>query len=272
MNTVLKEKLLDIAKEAALKAGEIHLKYYDLPKEIYHKSNEFDLVTNVDKESEEIIIKTILSKFKNHSILAEESAEINQNSEFEWIIDPLDGTTNYAHKFPQFCVSIGLAYQKEIYVGVVYDALKKELFFATKDGGAFLNDKQIQVSSIKDLSKCLLATGFPYDRTNKENINFEYFKRFFYTSQAIRRPGAAALDMSYLACGRLDGFWELKLAPWDTAAASLIVREAGGIVTNFFTGEFNIFVKSVIAANNKTIYDAMTKILREATPHDTVLY
>lgn len=265
------QELLNVAKEAAFKAGEIHLKYYNMPKEISYKSNEFDLVTNVDKESEAIIIKTICDKFKNHGILAEESDEINKNAEFEWIIDPLDGTTNYAHNFPQFCVSIGLAYQKELCLGVVFDALKKELFYAVKNQGAFLNDKQINVSSRSRLSECLLATGFPYDRTNKENINFEYFKRLFYKSQAIRRPGAAALDMCYLACGRLDGFWELKLAPWDTAAASVIIREAGGIVTNFFANDFNIFIKSVIATNNKTIYNEMMQIIKEATPENVNL-
>jgi myo-inositol-1(or 4)-monophosphatase len=263
LETSLKNKLLDTAREAALEAGKIHLKYYGKQKEISFKSNEFDLVTNVDRESEDIIIQTINNKFKDHHFIAEESDKDKTVSHFEWIIDPLDGTTNYAHNFPQFCVSICLMYKKELYIGIVYDALKNELFHAIKGSGAFLNDKPIHVSDIKTLKRSLLATGFPYDRSNKENNNLNYFESFLYESQAIRRPGSAALDMCYLACGRIDGFWELNLAPWDTAAGAVIVREAGGTVTNFYSQHFDIFTKNVLATNGHLVKE-MTSILRKS--------
>lgn len=270
MNNLSISEYLTIAKQAALKAGEIHLKYYGKEKEISHKLNKFDLVTNADRESEEIIIETIKNAFKDHDILAEESHIDKRTSDFQWIIDPLDGTTNYAHNFPQFCVSIALRHKEEILLGVVYDALKKEFFHATKGGGAFLNDNPINVSSIKKISESLLATGFPYDRTNKKANNLNYFEAFTYRSQAIRRAGAAALDMCYLACGRFDGFWELKLAPWDTAAGAIIITEAGGLVTNFFSDRFDIFTKNIIASN-PYIYDEITSILKETNPEVPVV-
>lgn len=262
----MQEELLQTAKEAALKAGAIHLKYFGKEKEISHKLNEFDLVTNVDKESENIIVETIKNKFNDHSFLAEESHKDKEDVDFLWVIDPLDGTTNYAHNFPQFCVSIALRYKQELILGVVFDAVKKELFYAFKGKGAFLNEKQIYVSSIKNVNESLLATGFPYDRTNRIANNLDYFEAFTYRSQAIRRPGAAALDLCYLACGRFDGFWELKLAPWDTAAGAVIVREAGGLVSNFFTKDFDIFKKHIIASN-PYIYEEMTEILKETNPN-----
>ena len=265
MDTLLKTELLNTAREAALKAGEIHLKYYGKKKHINHKINEFDLVTNVDRESEDIIIDTISKSFPNHSYLAEEAHHIDNTSDFQWVIDPLDGTTNYAHNFPQFCVSIGLIYQGELRLGVVYDALKKEFFHAIKGEGAFLNNKSIEVSTVKTLSASLLSTGFPYDRSDKKTNNLNYFERFVYKTQGIRRPGAAALDLCYLACGRYDGFWELGLAPWDTAAGTVIVREAGGIVTNFFSNTYDIFQQNIIASN-KYIYDEMSQIIKETSP------
>lgn len=260
----LKLELLNTAKQAALKAGKVHLKYYGKQKEIFHKINEFDLVTNVDREAEDIIIETIQGNFGNHSYLAEESHQMDNKSPFQWVIDPLDGTTNYAHNFPQFCVSIGLMYNKELFLGVVYDPLKKELFHAVKGLGAFLNDKPIYVSSVKNLSESLLATGFPYDRSDKNFNNLNYFESFLYKAQAIRRPGSAALDLCYLACGRIDGFWELKLAPWDTAAGAIIIREAGGIVTNFFSDSFDIFIQNIIASN-KYIQEEMIQVLKETS-------
>lgn len=265
MDNSLKQELYNTAREAALLAGKVHLKYYGKQKQIEYKANEFDLVTNADKEAEEIIIKTISSKFKSHDILAEESQKTELTSDFVWVIDPLDGTTNYAHNFPQFCVSIALMHKKEIILGIVYDAVKKELFHGIKGEGAYLNDEKIQVSETKEVPKSLLATGFPYDRSNEETNNFNYFKAFSIKSQAIRRPGSAALDLCYLACGRFDGFWELTLAPWDTAAGSIIVKEAGGIVTNFFSEDFDIFIRN-IHASNPYIYDEMAKILKETNP------
>lgn len=270
MDNSLKQELYNTAREAALLAGEIHLKYYKKQKQIDFKANQNDLVTNADKEAEKAIIKIIKAKFKNHDILAEESQKTDIKSDFVWVIDPLDGTTNYAHNFPQFCVSIGLMYKNEIIIGVVYDAVKKELFHGIKGQGSFLNDKKIHVSSIKEVGKSLLATGFPYDRRNEETNNFNYFKAFSIKSQAIRRPGSAALDLCYLACGRFDGFWELTLAPWDTAAGSIIVKEAGGIVTNFFSKDFDIFIRN-IQASNPFIYDEMAQILKETNPNVPII-
>jgi myo-inositol-1(or 4)-monophosphatase len=260
-----KSELLQTAQLAALNASDIHMKYFGKHKEIEHKLNEFDLVTNADKESEEIIIKTIRNKFAHHNVLSEEFNNDIETAEFTWIIDPLDGTTNYAHNYPQFCVSIGLMHRGDIIVGVVYDPVKNELFHAIKGSGAFLNTREIKVSSVKKVSESLLATGFPYDRRNKKANNMDYFEAFSYKAQAIRRPGSAALDLCYLACGRFDGFWELKLAPWDTAAGAIIVKEAGGIVSNFFSDSFDIFTKHIIASN-PYIYDEMTTIIRETNP------
>ena len=265
MDISAKLELLQTAKQAALKAGEIHLKYYGKKKKISYKSNIFDLVTNVDKEAEQAIIDTIKNDFNNHNIIAEESDKLNNDSDFEWIIDPLDGTTNYTHDFPHFCVSIALMYKNELYLGVVYDAFKKELFHGCKGLGSALNDEKITVSSVTSLSNSLLATGFPYDRDNKSFSNMEYFQSFYHKAQAIRRPGSAALDLCYVACGRLDGFWELKLAPWDTAAGALIVLESGGLVTNFFKDDFDICTKHIIASNPH-IYNEMTEVIKATTP------
>jgi myo-inositol-1(or 4)-monophosphatase len=265
LNTEFNKELLQTAREAALRAGEIHLKYFGKDKEISHKLNEFDLVTNADKEAEDAIVNIIQQKYRDHGFLAEEAHKETESMPYTWIIDPLDGTTNYAHNFPQFCVSIGLRYKNELILGVVFDAVKKEFFHAVKGMGAYLNENPIHVSNIKTVNKSLLATGFPYDRVTNTATNLDYFEVFTYESQAIRRPGAAALDMCYVACGRFDGFWELKLSPWDTAAGAVIVREAGGIVTNFFTDDFDIYQKHIIASNPH-IYQEMSDILEKTNP------
>ncbi len=256
------QKLLDIAKLAAYEAGKIHLKHYEKEKDISQKSNEFDLVTNVDKMSEEKIISILSKNFPDHSILCEESGKHQtRDSDYVWVIDPIDGTTNYTHNFPHFAVSIGLVYKNEYYLGVVYDSFKDELFGATKGNGSFLNDKPIQVSSTDNLRQSLLATGFPYIKTGLGQENLKYFTKFLFEAQAIRRPGAAALDLCYIACGRLDGFWELGLSPWDTAAGICIIREAGGKVTNFDSEDFDMYNKTVLASNGK-IQDKMMNIIK----------
>lgn len=253
------EKLLEVAKEAAMEAGEIHLRYFGKKKEISTKANEYDLVTNVDKQSEEKILSIIKSHFPEHSFLGEETGTHTENgSEYLWVIDPLDGTTNYAHNFPHFAVSIGLIYKGEISLGVVYDPFKNELFWAAKGAGAYLNFDPISVSKIDKLTDALLATGFPYNRDGALDRNLRYFSKLVYEAQAVRRPGAAALDMCYVACGRLDGFWELCLAPWDTTAGTCIIREAGGVVTNFGKKDYDIYEKNIIASNGllqENLYD-----------------
>jgi len=255
------EKLLETAKKAAYEAGEIQLSFFGKKKEISYKLNEFDLVTNADKLSEEKIMSIIQTEFPEHDILGEESGvHGNQNSEYLWVIDPLDGTTNFAHNFPHFAVSIGLVKNGEIILGVVYDVCKKELFSAAKGKGAFLNDEPIEVTKIDELKKTLLATGFPCVRAKELEENFVYFKEFVYKAQAVRRPGSAALDLCYVAAGRLDGFWELNLAPWDVTAGACIVREAGGKVTNFDSEDFNPEIKNILASNT-FIHETMKEVI-----------
>lgn len=255
------EKLLEVAKEAAYEAGEIQLSYFGKKKEIFHKSSEYDLVTEADKLSEKKILSIIQANFPDHAILGEEYGEHGEHkSEYLWVIDPLDGTTNYAHNFPHFAVSIGLVKNSQIIMGVVYDVCKNELFWAAEETGAFLNAEPIQVSNISDLNKSLLATGFPSSKEKEMEENFVYFKEFVYKSQAVRRPGAAALDLCYVAAGRLDGFWELNLCPWDVTAGTCIVREAGGKVTNFDSQDFDSKIRNIIASNS-LIHENMKEIL-----------
>ncbi|HEY2988968.1 MAG TPA: inositol monophosphatase family protein, partial [Candidatus Binatia bacterium] len=225
------EKFLSVAWRAARLAGGLIGENWQRAKEVHYKST-INLVTATDRQAEAKIVDLLLKNFPDHSILAEEeTAIVSPDSAYRWIIDPLDGTTNFAHSYPQFAVSIALEHEGEVVLGVVYDPLREEGFSAIKGEGALLNGESIKTSEIAELDKSLLATGFPYD--HRENVDFylNFFRAFMKRSQGIRRAGAAALDLCYLACGRLDGFWELKLNPWDTAAGILIVREAGGTVT-----------------------------------------
>lgn len=219
-----------------------------------------DIVTEVDRKSEDLIMDAIGKAFPGHGILTEESPEVKQDSPYKWIIDPLDGTTNYSHGFPFFCVSIGFEEAGEVTFGAVYDPMLDELFTAEKGVGAALNGKKITVSSIDDLGRSLLATGFPYDlRASKEN-NLDFFSKFSLKAQAIRRAGSAALDLCYIAAGRFDGYWEMKLRPWDVAAGALIVGEAGGRVTDFSGGPFSIYGRECLASNG-LLHEDMTRIL-----------
>lgn len=219
-----------------------------------------DIVTDVDRKSETLVTEAIKKAFPGHGILAEESPELRQASPFKWIIDPLDGTTNFSHGFPFFCVSIGFEVSGEVVLGAVYDPMMDELFIAEKGKGASLNGKKIAVSAIGDLGRSLLATGFPYDlRASKEN-NLDHFSAFSLKAQAIRRAGSAALDLCYIASGRFDGYWEMKLRPWDTSAGSLMVTEAGGMITDFSGGPFSIYEKECLASNG-LIHEQMKRVL-----------
>jgi myo-inositol-1(or 4)-monophosphatase len=249
-----------VAIRAALKGGEILAKYRRKTKKIGHKGR-INLVTEVDLESENTILKIIKKSFPEHQILTEESQQEKRDSLYKWVIDPLDGTTNYAHNFPCYCVSIALEEKKEIILGVVYNPVLDELFLAEKGKGAYLNRKKIFVSQTKKLSQSLLATGFPYDIRESDINNLDHFANFALHGQAVRRAGAAALDLSYLAMGRFDGFWELKLSPWDTAAGSLLVLEAGGRVTDFSGGKYSIYGKDILATNGK-IHKKMMEVLK----------
>lgn len=254
--------LLTVAKDAALKAGKLLRDNVSGTREISYKG-EINLVTEMDRLSEKTVVDTLLAAFPGHGILAEEGGSIENSSGYIWIIDPLDGTTNYAHGYPNFAVSIGLEKDGEIVLGVVYDPLRDELFYAVKGQGAFLNSKAIRVTNHDKLIRSLLATGFPYDRVTSEKNNLNYFKALLMASQEVRRSGSASLDLCSVASGRLDGYWELKLHPWDVAAGSLIVTEAGGKVSDFSGVYFNIHDKEIVASNGK-IHELMIDVLRKA--------
>ena len=253
------QDFLEVAKQAALAAGAVLSQNMNGARKVSYKG-EINLVTEMDRLSEKIIVDAILGAFPRHGILAEEGGGSTHGSEFLWIIDPLDGTTNYAHGYPNFSVSIGLEHEGMIVLGVVYDPLRHELFSAVKGRGAFLNASPIRVSSSDVLIRSLLATGFPYDRASSRENNLNFFNALIMAAQEVRRCGSASLDLCSLASGRLDGYWELKLQPWDVAAGSLIVREAGGKVTDFSGTRFSIH-DTVIVASNGRIHEQMLGIL-----------
>ena len=254
-------KFLSVAWEAASVAGTLMRAHWQEPKSIEYKGA-IDLVTSVDLECERRIVEVLRHHFPNHSILAEEETDrVGTEGRHRWIIDPLDGTTNFAHSYPQFCVSIALECDDEIIVGLVYDPLRNECFKAVKGEGATLNDGSIHVSAVKELDKALLATGFPYDRRERADFYLSFFKAFLTRCQGIRRGGSAALDLCYLACGRIDGFWELKLKPWDTAAGSLIVEEAGGRLSDFSGNKFLTCGHETLASNG-IIHNEMAEITK----------
>ncbi|NIQ37822.1 MAG: inositol monophosphatase [Proteobacteria bacterium] len=252
----------DFAVSLAREAGMIQKKHLGLAKKVEHKGA-VDLVTQVDRMCEELITCRILERFPTHRIVAEESEHrVHQGSPFKWYIDPLDGTTNYVHGYPCFSVSIGLEVDGQIVLGVVYDPIGDEIYHAIKGNGASLNGKKISVSRTQQLGQSLLATGFPYDiRESRDNL--EYFTRFALTSQGIRRDGSAALDLCYVATGRFDGFWEMKLRPWDLAAGVVIVKEAGGRVSDFENGPLRIDSGEVLATNG-LIHGQMVSVLKQS--------
>ena len=255
----MEKEIIETAVKAAKRAGALLKDNLGRAGKIEYKGA-VNIVTELDRKSEDLIIETILKSFPGHGILTEEREELNKPGPFRWIIDPLDGTTNYAHGFPFFCVSIAFEEAGAVRFGAVFDPMLDELFTAEAGKGAYLNGRLIHVSDVDDLSKSLLATGFPYDlRTSKEN-NLDHFTDFTLRAQAIRRAGSAALDLCYLASGRFDGFWEMKLKPWDVAAASLIVKEAGGAISGFKGGEFSIFGSECLASN-ALIHAEMLKVL-----------
>jgi myo-inositol-1(or 4)-monophosphatase len=252
-------KCLDVAKEAALEAGSFLKEHFYERPEVEFKG-EINLITQRDRQSQEIIYNVISKHLPKHAILGEEDLETGGTGDFLWVIDPIDGTTNYAHTLPIFCVSIALLVEHKPHIGVVYNPMLDEMFWAVKGHGAFLNKTGLQVSSESDLSRSLLSTGFPYDLRESEDNNLDHFLKLIKLTQGIRRWGAAAIDISYVAAGRFDGFWEMKLYPWDTAAAVVFVEEAGGTVTDFSGGPFDPFQKEVLATNGK-IHPQMVEIL-----------
>lgn len=254
------ESLKDTAVEAATIAGGILQEYARRGFRIEYK-NAVNLVTDADRQSEQAVIDTIRGKYPHHDILAEERGmESAGRSSYRWIIDPLDGTTNFAHGFPMYCVSIGLEHEGRMVVGVILDPTRQELFAAAAGQGATLNGTRIRVSRTSALDAALLVTGFAYDIRESTHNNLDYFSRFCLRARGVRRTGSAALDLCYVAAGRFDGFWEMKLHPWDVAAGSLIVTEAGGRMSDFSGGAFSIDGEEMVASN-ELIHSEMVGVL-----------
>jgi len=253
------EEYLKTASHVAQMAGKILLEFLGKDLKIGYKGVG-NLITEADQKSEETIVQYLRAKYPEHQILAEEGTGVNTPSSWKWIIDPLDGTTNFAHGFSSFCVSIGLEVEGEMMVGVVYDPIRSHLFSAERGKGSFLNGEKLCVSSVGRLSESLLVTGFAYDARFSDENNFDHFINFTHRCQGVRRTGSAALDLCYIALGCFDGFWELKLSPWDTAAGSLIAEEAGAKISDFKGNRFSIYMKEILASNGK-IHQEMIQVL-----------
>jgi myo-inositol-1(or 4)-monophosphatase len=257
------QNILKVAVGAARQAGSILLDRYEKPHHIQHKGS-IDIVTEADLASEELILDVLHQNFPETKILSEESFSSYSKMPEEpvWIIDPLDGTTNFAHNFPWFSVSIAFHDKGRSQVGVIYCPMQNELFCTTLDGGAWLNDKRIKVSEVDLLQKALVATGFPYDVQERPDSIVAMLKAVMTHSQGIRRPGAATMDLAYLACGRLDAFWEVGLKPWDTAAGYLLVEEAGGTLSNFTGTPYSPFIPELLASNS-LLHKDLIELLHE---------
>lgn len=245
-----RKEFLDTALKAARLAGQVIINHLGrISKRDISLKQASDFVTSVDRESEKVIIGTIKEHFPGHLFLAEESLKECGKETYRWIIDPLDGTTNYIHGYPAFSVSIALEYEGEIISGVILDPLRNELFWAEKDTGAFLNGQRMKVSEVNTLNESLITTGFPFRSKEMIDTYLKLFKNLFLKVSDLRRAGSAALDLAYLACGRCDGFFELGLSPWDIAAGSLLIREAGGVVTDFAGGNDYLRTGNIVAGN-----------------------
>ncbi len=235
--------MTDIAREA----GSLLMTYFARRVKIEYKG-EADLVTEADRASEALITGRIHARWPRHSVLAEEGTRTQGAGEYQWYVDPLDGTTNFAHGFPVFCVSLAVEHQGKRVAGVIYDPTRDELFAAERGSGAYLNSRRVHVSKVAKLEECLVATGFPSHKRHK-NPNIHFYHQITLRTHGVRRAGSAALDLAGVACGRFDGFWEFNLNPWDTAAGVLLVEEAGGQVTDFSGGPFRIQSAETMASN-----------------------
>jgi len=253
--------MLKTAIKAAKEAGDIIIESMKTRKIIDYKGAD-NFLTDTDLKAEKKILSIIKEKFPNHSFLTEEGLAKKTVSEHLWVIDPLDGTTNFFHSFPHFSVSIAHLFKGKVDLGIIFDPVKKELFYAENGKGSYLNNKKIVVSNTAKLTDALLVSGFAYERGEVMRRNLKNIEKFFDTEvNGIRRTGSAALDLCYVACGRADGFWEFGLKPWDIAAGSLIVTEAGGKITGIKGEEYHLMMVDIIASNSK-IHDQMLKVLR----------
>jgi myo-inositol-1(or 4)-monophosphatase len=262
------EPALNIAVNAARQAGAVILRAFEHLDTIrIETKGRNDFVSEIDKKAEQTIISTLRRSFPDDAILAEESGvrEAGEGNEYEWIIDPLDGTTNFLHGFPQFSISIARSHRGQLQHGLVFDPLRDEMFTASRGRGAQLNQTRLRVSKARELGQSLLGTGFPYRENDDVDGYLAMFKAMMTRTAGIRRPGSAALDLAYVAAGRLDGFWEANLQPWDMAAGCLLIREAGGLVGDFAGGENHLNSGNVIAANPK-LFAQMQKALAPVIP------
>ena len=258
--------MLNIAVRAARRAGNLIARSADdIDRLDITTKAPNDFVSQVDQQAEQIIIDTLLEAFPEHSILAEESGTQGEDETHQWIIDPLDGTTNFLHRFPQFAVSIALKVNGRLEHAVVYDPTRQELFTASRGAGAQLNDRRIRVSKRRGLEGALLGTGFPFKQQHHLDAYLATFRALFPMTAGIRRPGSAALDLAYVAAGRIDGFWEIGLSPWDSAAGALLVQEAGGLISDFSGGNDYLDSGNVVAGNPKVF----KSILQTIRPHLT---
>ncbi len=255
--------LLEVAVAAGQEAGALLLQYAGAGFHIEYK-NPINLVTDADRAAEQCVIDRIKARFPTHRFLAEERGRLEEaQSPYLWIIDPLDGTTNFAHGYPAYCVSIGLEYEGRCVLGVIFDPSRNELFTAIEHRGAQLNGRSLHVSDTATLDSSLLVTGFAYDIRDTPRNNLDHFVKFALKAQGLRRTGSAALDLCYVAAGRFDGFWEVRLNPWDMAAGSVIVQEAGGRLSDFSGKDLSIYGQELVASNGQ-IHDAMLAVLNQA--------
>lgn len=252
--------LRDTLEEAAKESGKILLKKFGKKFGILSKGVISNLVTEVDHLSEKKIISVIRRDFPGHEILTEESGELSSESEYKWIIDPIDGTVNYAHGIPLTCVSIAVSRGDELLLGAVFNPISGEYFSAERGRGAYLNGRKIHVSTNSDIRRSLLVTGFPYDSGRFRPDPVKLFRKFIKLDIPVRRLGSAALDLCWTACGRFDAFWEYNLNPWDVAAGVLILKEAGGKVSNFRGGKYSIYMKEILASNG-SVHKSMMEII-----------
>src|SRR5437762_1160297 len=254
--------MLNFAIQTARDAGRVLAEKFGRAIQITNKGD-IDLVTEADLAAERLIIERIRSHHPRHSILSEEAGDViaieGEQSEYKWIVDPLDGTTNYAHGYPAFCVSVALERDGRIELGVIYDPIRDETFAAERGEGATLNGRRIHVSEVEELNNAMLCTGFPYNVREIEDFA-RHFYNFIMHAQAVRRDGSAALDLAYVACGRFDGFWEEGLRPWDVAAGVLLIEEAGGRVSHYDGRPFDIYTPPIVASNG-LIHEAMMQVL-----------
>ena len=265
-NSTELQTFLDIATEAALAGGAVLESYWGNLDTVEEKGRSGDLVTIADKEAEAAVLAVIQRHFPDHAILAEESGQLgDQAAPLLWAIDPLDGTTNFAHQYPFSSTSVGLLINGMPAVGAIYDPFHRELFRAAKGIGATRNRRPIQVSKTAELKNSLLVTGFAYDRRETNDNNYAEFCRFTHLTQGVRRGGSASIDLAYVACGRLDGYWERGLSPWDLAAGVVIVEEAGGKVTAYDGSSFDI-QSGRILASNVHLHQVMQDVLQQVQP------